>query len=402
VGASRETRPIFISNPRNKVIEQSILNHLEPLMEGSYSWELISLDEFTQLENDKKNKKKEYNYKKNKKGYFKKLWKTKPVFSNHSFGFRPNKSIHDVIKTIRFWPKNIVWFIDYDIRKAFDNMHKKRLLNLLTKHFNDPNLNILISTMLNSGGIEDYKVFFEKSGVLRGSVLSSFLFNVYMHEFDMFIESLIRENQVLKGPDSFIVSVKECDNVFKEFHAFRAHLALKKYGSSYAVREAMIQKKKPHYKKYHRALDTNLKTKNVLYIRYADNFLIGIVGSKQFAVQIKNEINGFVKSNLHLHIKKSDIINRNNKSILFLDFLIKFSAVHKKTRRIAAKREAILRYKKRSIARMSSLNNRIAKSLRLAFIKSLSEAAAFQIKKNEKVNKKNINILTERVVAEID
>jgi hypothetical protein len=102
VGASQETRSISISNPRNKIIERSILNHLEPLMEGSYSWEPISLDEFILLENGKKNKKKEYNYKKNKKGYFKKLWKTKTVFSNHSFGFRPNKSIHDVIKTIKF------------------------------------------------------------------------------------------------------------------------------------------------------------------------------------------------------------------------------------------------------------------------------------------------------------
>lgn len=393
VGASQETRPISISNPRNKIIERSILNNLEPLMEGSYSWEPISLKEFTQLESDKK---------KNKKGYFKKLWKTKTVFSNHSFGFRPNKGTHDAIKTIKFWPKNTVWFIDYDIRKAFDNVNKNKLLNLLTKHFNDPNLKILISIMLNSGVIEDHNVFFEKLGVPQGSVLSPFLFNVYMHEFDMFMESLIRKNQVLESPNSSTTAAKEYDKIFKEFHPSRAHLALKKYGNPDAVREAMVQKKKTHYKKYHRALGTNLKTRNVLYARYADDFLIGIVGPKQFATQIRNEINGFIKSNLHLHIKKDNIINRNNKSILFLGFLIKLPTVYKKTRLISAKREATLRYKKRSIARMSSLNTRIAKSLRLAFIKSLSEAAAFQIKKDETINKNNINILAKRVISEID
>jgi ATP-dependent protease HslVU (ClpYQ) ATPase subunit len=51
---------------------------------------------------------------------------------------------------------------------------------------------------------------------------------------------------------------------------------------------------------------------------------------------------------------------------------------------------------------MSKVDLRIAKSLRIALIKSISQAAAFQIKPSETIGKKNIDILAKRVVSEID
>jgi hypothetical protein len=51
---------------------------------------------------------------------------------------------------------------------------------------------------------------------------------------------------------------------------------------------------------------------------------------------------------------------------------------------------------------MAKLDLRIAKSLRVALIKSISQAAAFQIKLGETIGNKNIDTLAKRVVSEID
>ena len=256
--------------------------------------------------------------------------------------------------------------------------------------------------MLKHGVLEDKKVFFEKLGISQGSILSPFLFNVYMHEFDIFIENLIRSNRLLVGNNSKSDAAKEHTKIFEEFHPSKAHIALKHYGSFRAVKEAMILKKKMHYKKYHIASGTNIETRNIVYVRYANDFLIGVVGPKKFAIETRNKINGFIKSNLHLQIKKDTIINRNNKSVPFLGFLIKLPTVRKKTRIIQSKREATLRYKRRVIAKMSSVDVRVGKSLRFSLVKALSEAAASKIKPGETIKASNINIIAQRVLSDFD
>lgn len=72
----------------------------------------------------------------------------------------------------------------------FDNVNRRRLKNLFKRCINDIRFWQEISKMLNSGLILELKHLFEGKGIAKGSILSPFLFNVYMHELDEKVISL--------------------------------------------------------------------------------------------------------------------------------------------------------------------------------------------------------------------
>lgn len=59
------------------------------------------------------------------------------VFFPHSYGFRPNTSAHGALQNIRHWRNTTVYLLDYDIRKAFDEVNRKRLKNILSSYIKD-------------------------------------------------------------------------------------------------------------------------------------------------------------------------------------------------------------------------------------------------------------------------
>lgn len=133
-----DKRPLTISNPRVKIIEKALLNSLEPYFEGIWDWTKSTEKEIITIKEKKLIKSNEY--KKNKNGWFKKEHFIKSIFHSSSHGFRPKRSPHSALKTIKEWAKNVVWILNYDVKKAFDNVNHKRLRNIFLKHTNQPRL----------------------------------------------------------------------------------------------------------------------------------------------------------------------------------------------------------------------------------------------------------------------
>jgi len=395
-------RPLTFANSRIKVIEKALLNVLEPVFEGYFQWKYISKKEYdleSLIFSDKSN----YRIIKrlNKILYQKKIIINKTIFTPHCYSFRSGKSAHQALHKVKHWRTNTTFFIDYDISKAFDNVNRKRLKNLFNKSVCDNKLWLEISKILNSGVILELEHLFERKRVAPKSILSPFLFNVYLNAFDQKIINLQEKIMYTnKFHESTTYENKKAEQAYRKllrnFATYNLKKTLKKYNSKEAFFQARKTAYKEHHKKYERLKKVNLDVRHIQYVRYANNLLIGIVGNRKYATQIKENLNIFLKSNLHLDIKKDNLIHRNDNAINFLDhkiklieFKIKISAKPKQIR-------ATKKNKNKSISKFLESDKRLAraKSYQL-YSKVLLQFSVIseKLKMNLK-NKKHTDILS--------
>ncbi|MFP3631569.1 reverse transcriptase domain-containing protein, partial [Burkholderia sp. SIMBA_045] len=75
-----------------------------------------------------------------------------PMFSEHSFGFRPNRRGHDAVRKAKgFMKEGKRWVVDLDLEKFFDKVNHDKLMGLIAKHVKEKTLLRLISSYLESG-----------------------------------------------------------------------------------------------------------------------------------------------------------------------------------------------------------------------------------------------------------
>ena len=115
-----------------------------------------------------------------------------PLFKDSSHGFRPKRSCHTALRSIRFWT-GTKWFIDIDIKGFFNNINHDVLMELLKKRIEDTQFLNLIRDMLKAGYVEDWQYHRTYSGTPQGGIVSPILANIYLHELDEFMEQKKQE-----------------------------------------------------------------------------------------------------------------------------------------------------------------------------------------------------------------
>ena len=113
-----------------------------------------------------------------------------PIFEESSHGFRPERSPHTALETIKQEWQAVKWLIDMDLRSYFDTINHDLLMGLLQKRIGDTRFLRLIKAMLDAGYLEDWTYHSTYSGVPKGSIVSPLLANVYLHELDVFMRKL--------------------------------------------------------------------------------------------------------------------------------------------------------------------------------------------------------------------
>lgn len=110
-------------------------------------------------------------------------------FSERSHGFRPNRSCHTALKQIKCEFTAVKWFIEGDIKGFFDNIDHQIMVALLRKRIQDEYFLALVWKFLKAGYLEDWVYHKTYSGTPQGSIISPILSNIYLDEFDKYMEN---------------------------------------------------------------------------------------------------------------------------------------------------------------------------------------------------------------------
>lgn len=233
-----------------------------------------------------------------------------PCFTDTSHGFRPNRSCHTALTVINKTFTGVNWFIEGDIKGFFDNIDHHTLIRILRKKIADEKFIRLMWKFLRAGYVEDFKFNKTYSGTPQGGIISPILANIYLNEFDMFMEKLKKEfdngypKQQQRNPKYRNLEYR-LGKVRKQIDDCKDDDRVRLLSEYNQLRKEMMAT--PYI------IDHN-GYKSLKYVRYADDFLIGVNGSKEDCKQIKEQIHDFMQKELNLEpsIEKTLITNSSN------------------------------------------------------------------------------------------
>lgn len=115
------------------------------------------------------------------------IWE--PVFSAHSYGFRPGRSAHQVVQQAQAYiAEGNEWVVDIDIEKFFDRVNHDMLMARVARVVKDKRVLKLIRAYLNSGVMVNGVVMETEEGTPQGGPLSPLLSNIMLDDLDKELE----------------------------------------------------------------------------------------------------------------------------------------------------------------------------------------------------------------------
>lgn len=295
-----------------------------------------------------------------------------PNFTDASHGFRPNKSCHTALMEVKRSFTGTKWWVEGDIKDFFDNIDHQTLINILRRKIADEKFIRLIWKFLRAGYIFEGKLHNTYGGTPQGGIVSPILANVYLNELDQLMKKICNDFNTKKrqrGANKEYKLISEriearmrkldipSEEEMKALKAQEQELLVEREANAKNIPVGTTRDKDSN----HRAIEVRLyktrqkmkqlsaeeraklileikelkKARNLLpsmdnfdpdfkrmrYVRYADDFLIGIIGEKADAENIKSILTEYLDKELKLELRQEKTyITHNHDKVRFLGY----------------------------------------------------------------------------------
>ena len=288
--AKGEYRPLGVPSPRDKVVQECIRLILEAIYE--------------------------------------------PNFHDNSHGFRPRRSCHTALESIRLNWVGTKWVIEADITKCFERIDHHRLLDILREKIQDDRFINLIRKFLNAGYLEDWKYHRTYSGTPQGSVISPILTNIYLDKLDQKLEAICQRYSKAER--------RKPNPTYNSLLRQRKQL-LKLGETAPTLRETLKNEIRDLNRRILQtpAYDyTDSSYTRVKFLRYADDVVTGVIGPKSLAEQVREEMAIFLDAELKLELNrdKTRITHLATEQAHFLGYAFKTASPRWRRRNLQRKR----------------------------------------------------------------
>jgi len=239
-------------------------------------------------------------------------------FSEQSHGFRREKSCHSALRKVQREWSGVTWIVEGDIKACFDDIDHNILVDVLREKIEDERFIALIRKILKAGYQDLDRVRKDSlAGTPQGGIVSPILANIYLDKLDQFVEQLRvelekgktrRHNLEYKRlQDRRLTLVKQGKTRTEEFK--RLSVQMRQLPS--------MDTKDPNFVR-------------IKFIRYADDWMIGVIGSHELAEEIKEKVGTFLQERLNLKLseEKTVITNARTEEAKFLGFRVKLGSVN--------------------------------------------------------------------------
>jgi len=240
-----------------------------------------------------------------------------PIFLDCSHGFRPKRSCHTALQSIKKDFTGSRWLIEGDIKGCFDSIEHNTLISLISNKIKDARLIKLLWKFLKAGYMENWKYNNTYSGTPQGGIISPLLSNIYLHELD---KLAVRIADDFNKPPSRRLT-REYEYISTKIKRLK-----KKIGKTdnEEIKQAQLAELKALRSKMLKTPCKQQDDKKLKYVRYADDFIISVNGNKEDCIAIKGKFSSFIANVLKMELsEEKTLITHSNDYARFLGYDIR-------------------------------------------------------------------------------